>query len=151
MLAGVTLGLVVGKTVGVFGGAWLAVRVGVGRLPTSATWRHMVGLAVTAGIGFTVALFVTGLSFTDPALTSSAKIGILLASAVAGLLGFVLLRTLPAVPTAVTDPRHPRTRQPGRGHTPSVSRRGRAAGSRSRAPSRSVASGGRCRACAAAA
>ena len=48
--------------------ARLAVRVGVGRLPSSATWRHMFGLAVTAGIGFTVALFVTGLSFTDPAL-----------------------------------------------------------------------------------
>ena len=107
MLAGVTLGLVVGKTVGVFGGAWLAVRLGVGRLPTSATWRHMLGLAVTAGIGFTVALFVTGLSFTDPALTSSAKIGILLASTVAGLLGFALLRTLPAVPIAAIDPPPP--------------------------------------------
>ena len=63
----------------------------------------MLGLAVTAGIGFTVALFVTGLSFTDPALTSSAKIGILLASTVAGILGFALLRTLPAVPVAATD------------------------------------------------
>jgi NhaA family Na+:H+ antiporter len=94
VLAGVALGLVVGKTVGVLGGAWLAVRLGVGRLPTSATWRHMVGLAVTAGIG---------LSFTDPALTSSAKVGILLASTVAGILGFALLRTLPAVPVAATD------------------------------------------------
>jgi NhaA family Na+:H+ antiporter len=107
VLAGVTLGLVVGKTVGVFGGAWLAVRLGVGRLPSSATWRHMLGLAVTAGIGFTVALFVTGLSFTDPALTSSAKIGILLASTVAGLVGFALLRTLPAVPIAAIDPPPP--------------------------------------------
>lgn len=107
VLVGVGLGLVVGKTVGVFGGAWLAVRLGIGRLPTSTTWRHMLGLAVTAGIGFTVALFVTGLSFSDPALTSSAKIGILVASTVAGILGFVLLRTLPAAPLPCPDPPTP--------------------------------------------
>jgi len=93
--AGVVLGLVVGKTVGVFGGAWLAVRLGVGRRPAGTSWRHLFALAVTAGIGFTVALFVTGLSFQEPALTSSAKIGILVASTVAGVLGFVLLRTTP--------------------------------------------------------
>ena len=93
---GVVAGLVLGKTIGVFGGAWLAVRLGVGRLPASVTWRHMVGLAVTAGIGFTVALYVTGLSFDDAALVSSAKIGILVASAAAGALGFLLLRTVPA-------------------------------------------------------
>jgi NhaA family Na+:H+ antiporter len=60
----------------------------------------MIGLAATAGIGFTVALFVTALSFDTPALTSSAKIGVLAASVTAGLLGFLLLRTLPrrAVP-----------------------------------------------------
>ena len=92
---GVVAGLVLGKTIGVFGGAWLAVRLGVGRLPASVTWRHMVGLAVTAGIGFTVALYVTGLSFDDAALVSSAKIGILGASAAAGALGFLLLRTVP--------------------------------------------------------
>jgi NhaA family Na+:H+ antiporter len=49
-------------------------------------------LAVTAGIGFTVALFVTSLSFTDPALTASAKLGVLAASTIAGLLGFFALR-----------------------------------------------------------
>ena len=92
---GVVAGLVLGKTIGVFGGAWLAVRLGIGRLPASVTWRHMVGLAVTAGIGFTVALYVTGLSFDDAALVSSAKIGILGASAAAGALGFLLLRTVP--------------------------------------------------------
>jgi Na+:H+ antiporter, NhaA family len=94
---GVILGLVVGKTVGVFAASWLAVRLGVGRLPGGATWRHMLGLAMTAGIGFTVALFVTGLSFTDESLTSSAKVGVLVASAVAGLLGFAILRSCPPV------------------------------------------------------
>jgi NhaA family Na+:H+ antiporter len=92
---GVLLGLVVGKTVGVLGGSWLAVRLGIGRLPASVGWRHMAGLAATAGIGFTVALFVTALSFDDPLLTSSAKIGVLAASVIAGALGFVLLRALP--------------------------------------------------------
>ena len=77
------------------------------------TWRHMLGLAVTAGIGFTVALFVTGLSFDDPALTSSAKIGILVASAAAGGAGFVLLR---AVPRRATW-RGPRSRAGGRSHS----------------------------------
>jgi Na+:H+ antiporter, NhaA family len=97
---GACLGLVVGKTIGVLGGAWVAVRLGIGRLPGSVSWRHMIGLAATAGIGFTVALFVTALSFDTPALTSSAKIGVLAASVTAGLLGFLLLRTLPrrAVP-----------------------------------------------------
>ncbi len=92
---GVGIALVVGKTVGVFGASAIAVRLGVGRLPDGAGWRHIFGLAVTAGIGFTVALFVTTLAFTDPALTASAKIGILLGSLVAGCLGFLLLRSLP--------------------------------------------------------
>jgi NhaA family Na+:H+ antiporter len=92
---GVVTGLVLGKAIGVFGGAWVAVRLGVGRLPVSVTWRHMIGLAVTAGIGFTVALYVTGLSFEDPGLVSSAKIGILAASSLAGVLGFLLLRSVP--------------------------------------------------------
>ena len=105
---GVVAGLVLGKTIGVFGGAWLAVRLGVGRLPVSVTWRHMIGLAVTAGIGFTVALYVTGLSFDDPAVVSSAKIGILAASSIAGALGFLLLRSVPGPqrddPVAVPRP-----------------------------------------------
>jgi Na+/H+ antiporter NhaA len=89
----------------VFGGAWLAVRTGIGRLPSSVTWRHLFGLAATAGIGFTVALFVTGLSFDDEALTSSAKIGILVASATAGVVGLVLLRTVaPASEEGVEPP-----------------------------------------------
>ena len=102
---GVLLGLVVGKTVGVLGGSWVAVRIGVGRLPASVGWRHMIGLAATAGIGFTVALFVTALSFESPVLTASAKIGVLAASVIAGVLGFVLLRVLPARATAAVDAR----------------------------------------------
>ena len=93
---GVGAGLVLGKTVGVFSFSFLAVRLGIGRLPSGTTWRHAFGLAVTAGIGFTVALFVATISFADAAgLQSSAKVGVLGASVVAGLLGFAVLRTSP--------------------------------------------------------
>jgi Na+:H+ antiporter, NhaA family len=92
---GVGVGLVLGKTIGVLAATALAVRLGIGRLPAGATWRHMFGVAVCAGIGFTVALFVTSLSFTDPALTDSAKVGILAGSLIAGLAGYAILRTSP--------------------------------------------------------
>jgi Na+:H+ antiporter, NhaA family len=98
--AGVMLGLVVGKTVGVLGATAVAVRLGVGRLPTDTTWRHMLGIAATAGVGFTVALFVTSISFESAATTDAAKVGILAGSTLAGLIGFTLLRTSPAVVAA---------------------------------------------------
>ena len=89
---GVAVGLLVGKVVGVVGAAWLAVRLGLGRLPAATTWHHMIGVGFLAGIGFTVALFVAALSFTDPTLADSAKLGIFAASLVAGLVGFLWLR-----------------------------------------------------------
>jgi NhaA family Na+:H+ antiporter len=93
---GVVLGLVVGKAVGVFGASAMAVGLGLGRLPAGTTWRHMVGLAAVAGVGFTVALFVASLSFDDPATTDAAKVGILVGSTIAGVAGYLLLRTTPS-------------------------------------------------------
>jgi NhaA family Na+:H+ antiporter len=93
---GVAGGLLVGKTLGVFGGAAVAVATRMGRLPEGTTWRHVFGLAIVAGIGFTVALFVTSISLEDPALAASAKVGILFGSLVAGLAGYGFLRTVPA-------------------------------------------------------
>jgi Na+:H+ antiporter, NhaA family len=107
VILGVSAGLVVGKTVGVFLASVIAVKLGLGRLPAGATWRHIFGLAICAGVGFTVALFVTSISFTDPALADSAKIGILLGSAVAGTVGYLFLRTVPAddaLPVEETEP-----------------------------------------------
>jgi Na+:H+ antiporter, NhaA family len=114
VVLGVAVGLVVGKTVGIVSATWLACRLGVGRLPAGTTWRHLVGLATCAGIGFTVALFVAGLSFTDPALTDAAKLGILGGSLVAGVLAVVVLRSAPPVPP-VAPPAAPavRGREPG--------------------------------------
>jgi len=74
--------------------------VGVGRLPSGTTWRHVLGLAAAAGVGFTVALFVTSLSFDTAATTDAAKVGILFGSTIAGILGFTLLRTAPAASPA---------------------------------------------------
>ncbi len=89
---GVMLGLVVGKTVGISLFTWLAVRWNLGRLPDGATWRHMIGTAATAGIGFTVALFITALAYTDDVLADEAKVGIFAGSLVAGLIGVAILR-----------------------------------------------------------
>jgi NhaA family Na+:H+ antiporter len=91
VLAGVAAGLVVGKLVGVAAFSWLAIRVGLGRLPEGARWGHIVGVACVAGIGFTVSLFVTGLAFDSPTLQDDAKIGTLLASIVAAATGATVL------------------------------------------------------------
>lgn len=93
---GVLLGLVVGKTIGISLAAWLAVRSGFGRLPEGVGWRGIVGAAAVAGIGFTVALFVAELAFTDPVIADRARVGILLASVLAGAIGFGLLRRVRA-------------------------------------------------------
>jgi len=97
---GVGLGLLVGKTVGVFGASFLAIKLGVARLPEGATFRHILGLAMVAGVGFTVALFVTSISLTEPALIDSAKVGILAGSLIAGVLGYLMLRSIPSEPEA---------------------------------------------------
>ncbi len=90
---GVVLGLVAGKLVGVSAAAWLAVRFGVARLPAGVTWRQVVGMAGLAGIGFTVSIFVTGLAYDDGAAAlEQAKVGVLVASALAAGVGTALLR-----------------------------------------------------------
>jgi NhaA family Na+:H+ antiporter len=90
--AGVMLGLVVGKILGIAGLAWLAARTGIARLPEEATWPMMVGVAAVAGIGFTVSLFIAELAFEVGPLQDSAKLGVLAASAVAAVFGGTVLR-----------------------------------------------------------
>jgi NhaA family Na+:H+ antiporter len=92
---GIVAGLVIGKVVGVSAFAWLAVRVGLARLPDDLTWRHVLGMAGLAGVGFTVSIFVAGLAYVDPALQDEAKIGVLVASVLAAALGSALLLTAP--------------------------------------------------------
>jgi NhaA family Na+:H+ antiporter len=89
---GVALGLVAGKVIGIALAARIAVALGLGRLPSGVAWRHVVGGAALAGIGFTVALFITGLAFTDPENTEAAKIGVLFGSLIAATVGTSVLR-----------------------------------------------------------
>ena len=94
---GVLLGLVVGKVVGITGAVWLVLRLKLSRLPEHVTLRQIAGVALLAGIGFTMSIFVAGLAFQDAALESAAKVGILAASAIAGVAGYLVLRSvLPA-------------------------------------------------------
>ena len=89
---GVVLGLVVGKFVGITGGAWLATRLRVAALPEGVAWGHIGGAAALGGIGFTVSLFIASLAFEAPALVDEAKVGILVASVMASLVGALVLR-----------------------------------------------------------
>ncbi len=89
--AGVVIGLVVGKTLGITSMAWVSVRTGLGRLPEGATWPMVAGVALIAGIGFTVALFIAELAFDPGSLQDASKIGVLGASTIAALLGALVL------------------------------------------------------------
>jgi NhaA family Na+:H+ antiporter len=93
---GVALGLVIGKPLGIAGFSWIAVRLGVGALPRGAGWTAIWAVAVLGGIGFTMALFIAGLAFPlgTPRgdLLDAAKLGILGASALAGIIGSLVLR-----------------------------------------------------------
>ncbi|HVG97035.1 MAG TPA: Na+/H+ antiporter NhaA [Chloroflexota bacterium] len=111
---GVLAGLVVGKPLGITAAALLATRTGLAVLPDGVTWRQVTGAAVLGGIGFTMSLFIAALAFADAALLDAAKLGILGASLVAGLGGWLLLRTAPA-PAAPPGP----FRAPGAAGSPS--------------------------------
>ena len=90
---GIVFGLVLGKTIGITGGAWLACRAGIADMGPELRWRDIVGVAALGGIGFTVSLFIAQLAFEDEALIGDAKVGILAASVLATAVGALLLRT----------------------------------------------------------
>ncbi|WP_240674874.1 Na+/H+ antiporter NhaA [Cellulomonas endophytica] len=91
---GVVLALVVGNAVGISVAAGVALRTGMGRLPGRVRYGHLVGGAMLAGIGFTISLFITDLAFEDLALRDEAKIGVLVGSLLAAVLGSLVLRFL---------------------------------------------------------
>jgi NhaA family Na+:H+ antiporter len=102
---GVFLGLLLGKPLGVVGFVWLAVKAGLTRLPTGATWSGMVGIGLLSGIGFTMSLFIAYLAFGPGAALGQAKVGILAASVVAALVGLAFLRrALPVSEPAQAQP-----------------------------------------------
>ena len=90
-LLGAFFGLVVGKPLGIMAASFLVVKLRAASLPENVTWMHMLGAAVLGGVGFTMAIFVANLAYVDTATIAAAKLGILLASLVAGVAGFSLL------------------------------------------------------------
>jgi Na+:H+ antiporter, NhaA family len=89
---GIVAGLVFGKQLGITLFAWLAVRSGISELPEGIRWRHIYGASWLAGIGFTMSLFITDLAFSDGTLVDAAKLGILVASLISGVVGWTILR-----------------------------------------------------------
>jgi Na+/H+ antiporter NhaA len=89
---GIAVALVVGDMIGVFVASWIALRTGLGVLPGRVRYGHLLGGAILCGIGFTISLFISELAFSDPALVSQAKIGILGGSLIAAVLGTLVLR-----------------------------------------------------------
>jgi NhaA family Na+:H+ antiporter len=90
---GIVIGLVVGKPAGILLLCWLALASGLCRLPSGVGWRHVAGAGLLGGIGFTMSIFVATLAFAgDPGLVNSSKMAVLLASLVAGAVGYAWLR-----------------------------------------------------------
>jgi len=94
VFAGVALGLMLGKPIGVLGFSWIAVRLRAAHLPDGVSWLGMLVLGLVAGTGFTMSLFMTALALEPGDATSAARLAILAASAVAGIAGIVVGRLL---------------------------------------------------------
>ncbi|WP_316821177.1 Na+/H+ antiporter NhaA [Pedobacter gandavensis] len=99
---GIILGLFAGKTIGVTLFSWLAVKLKLGTLPSRSGWKHIIGLGMLAGIGFTMSIFISLLSFSDEMQVTEAKFAILCASIIAGLAGFIYLKSIHNKKKAIT-------------------------------------------------
>ena len=91
---GILAGLVLGKPAGILLFSWLAVKLGIGALPSGVNWKQMTGAGILGGIGFTMSLFIAGLGFPDAHYLDGAKLSVLCASLVSGTVGFAYLRIL---------------------------------------------------------
>jgi len=88
---GIVLGLVIGKPLGILFISWLSVKLRLSELPENAKWIHILGVGLLAGIGFTMSIFISILSFAEPLLVQEAKFSILVGSVISGLLGYLVL------------------------------------------------------------
>jgi NhaA family Na+:H+ antiporter len=110
---GILLGLTLGKPIGVLAGSYLAVRTRLGVVSSGVGWGDIAGMGATAGIGFTVALFIAGLAFRGGYELDVAKVSILVASSIAAVLGFVLLRVSPSPASGGAEDRSGSSSEPG--------------------------------------
>lgn len=93
---GIALGLFLGKQIGIFGSIWIADRTGFAAKPGWSSWPQVYGVALLAGIGFTMSLFIGGLAFPgNPALADEVKIGVLAGSLLSAIAGYLVLRFAP--------------------------------------------------------
>lgn len=89
---GVILGLFLGKFLGIFTICWILIKLKIAKFPQKANWGHLAGVSMLAGIGFTMSIFITELAFQNPIFIEQAKIGIMLASVLAGIVGIIILK-----------------------------------------------------------
>ena len=103
---GIALGLFLGKQIGILGFTWAGVRLGLCSLPKEVTWLQVYGVALLAGIGFTMSLFIGTLAFSDPESAKAVRLGVLSGSILSATLGYLVLRwsadPLPLARTAAT-------------------------------------------------
>lgn len=91
LVLGIALGLFLGKQTGILAAIWGADRLGIARRPAGVSWGQLYGMALIAGIGFTMSLFIGGLAFADPAQMDAVKIGVLAGSIASALAGAAVL------------------------------------------------------------
>lgn len=91
---GIMVGLFVGKTIGIFTTSFLCIKSGLAQLPDKATWSHIAGVGMLGGIGFTMSIFVSILSFNDPLHVEEAKLAVLVGSLISGSCGYFFLKML---------------------------------------------------------
>jgi NhaA family Na+:H+ antiporter len=96
------MGLALGKPIGVTLFSWLSVQLGFAKLPNKANWKHIIGLGLLAGIGFTMSIFIALLSFSNPEYQVEAKFAILVASISSGFLGYLFLSSVSRTETKKT-------------------------------------------------
>lgn len=114
--AAIAFGLVIGKPVGVLSAIWLTLRLRVGALPLGITLRHLLVLGLVAGVGFTMSLFIAQLAFSSEGLLNAAKVGVLVGSGLAALMGLIcglvlLPRTVPLQAAQTADEAEDSTEQ----------------------------------------
>jgi NhaA family Na+:H+ antiporter len=91
---GISLGLIVGKQIGIFGLCWMAIKLKLTNLPTGMSWASLYGTAALCGIGFTMSLFIGSLAFEETGVDKlfDERLGIILGSLVSGFIGYIILR-----------------------------------------------------------
>ncbi len=89
---GISIGLIIGKPLGIILFSFAAVSLGICALPSDLKWKHIFGAGILAGIGFTMSIFITLLAFDNSTIVNNSKLIILLSSFIAGIIGFIYLK-----------------------------------------------------------